>query len=159
MVFLFINKEFIHRLEMRVDTTNEVWIKNTAVILVEIEKFKNIEYNEVDDKYYKLFLTNELDKLRGDDELMNKVADTIQKVNFRPDYRENLRLLDNERRLRNAEREAALEEGLEKGLEKGKIEVAKNLKSMGLSVEQIEKATGLSKEEIESLSNNLKCSL
>ena len=148
---LFNTEEFIHRLEMRVDTTNEVWIKNTAVILVEIEKFKNIEYNEVDDKYYKLFLTNELDKLRGDDELMNKVADTIQKVNFRPDYRENLRLLDNEKRLRNAEREAALEEGMEKGLEKGKTEVAKKMKEKGISIEDIMDITGLSKEEIESL--------
>ena len=111
--------------------------------MCEIEKFKNIDYNEVDDKHYKLFITNELDKLRGDDELMNKVADTIQKVNFRPDYRENLRLLDNEKRLRNAEREAALKEG--------KIEVAINAKKMGLSVEQIIALTGLSKEEIESL--------
>ena len=46
-------------------------------------------------------------------------------------------------------------EGLEKGLEKGrseeKLEIAKNLKSMGLSLEAIKQATGLSTEEIEKL--------
>ena len=46
-------------------------------------------------------------------------------------------------------------EGLEMGLEKGRSEeksqIAKNLKSMGLSLEAIKQATGLSTEEIEKL--------
>ena len=56
-----------------------------------------------------------------------------------------------------------LEEGMTKGLEEGrkegreegqkeeKIEIAKNLKEMNFSIEDIQKATGLSKEEIEKL--------
>ncbi len=43
------------------------------------------------------------------------------------------------------------ERGLKIGEEKRNIEIAKNLQSMGLTVEQIIKATGLSQEEIENL--------
>ena len=43
---------------------------------------------------------------------------------------------------------------LEKGIEKGKIEIAKNLLKMGISIEQISEATGLTKEEIEKYKKN-----
>ena len=42
-------------------------------------------------------------------------------------------------------------EGLEEGVQKKALEVAKNLKSMGLSIQDIQQVTGLSKDEIESL--------
>ena len=42
-------------------------------------------------------------------------------------------------------------EGLEEGVQKKALEVAKNLKSMGLSIRDIQRVTGLSKDEIESL--------
>ena len=41
-------------------------------------------------------------------------------------------------------------EGLEEGVQKKALEVAKNLKSMGLSIQDIQRVTGLSKDEIES---------
>ena len=49
--------------------------------------------------------------------------------------------------------EKGREEGLEKGREEEKIEIAKNLISLGLDVEIIKKSTGLSKAEIEKLKN------
>ncbi|CAO5681537.1 MAG: hypothetical protein HEEMFOPI_01524 [Holosporales bacterium] len=42
-------------------------------------------------------------------------------------------------------------EGLAEGKLEGKLETAKNLKSMGLSLDQIEKATGLSLEDLKTL--------
>ncbi|CAO5681979.1 MAG: hypothetical protein HEEMFOPI_01548 [Holosporales bacterium] len=42
-------------------------------------------------------------------------------------------------------------EGLAEGKLKGKLETAKNLKSMGLSLDQIEKATGLPLEDLKTL--------
>ena len=48
-------------------------------------------------------------------------------------------------------RSEGLEMGLEKGRSEEKLEIAKNLKSMGLSLEAIKQATGLSTEEIEKL--------
>lgn len=67
-------------------------------------------------------------------------------------YRDNAFLLE------GAE-EVGLQKGMKKGLEKGRAEgraeglkeTARNLKSMGLGVSDIQKATGLSLEEIRSL--------
>ena len=42
-------------------------------------------------------------------------------------------------------------EGIEEGMAQGKSEVARNLKAMGLSTDDIIKATGLTGQEIESL--------
>lgn len=51
--------------------------------------------------------------------------------------------------------EEGLEEGLQKGrvegLEEGRIEIARNLKTMGLDIAAIQKATGLSPEDIQKL--------
>lgn len=45
----------------------------------------------------------------------------------------------------------AVEQATEKGKAEGKLETAKNLRSMGLPVEQIVRATGLSLEEVQRL--------
>ena len=44
-----------------------------------------------------------------------------------------------------------IKEGEAKGVKKEKIDIAHNLKKMGLSIEMIIQATGLSTKEIESL--------
>ena len=44
-----------------------------------------------------------------------------------------------------------ISQGISQGAEQAKIETAKNLFSMSLSIEQIAKATGLSVEEIQAL--------
>jgi predicted transposase/invertase (TIGR01784 family) len=47
--------------------------------------------------------------------------------------------------------DTAFAEGEAKGKIEGKIEIAQKLKSMGLSINQIQEATGLSGEELENL--------
>ena len=44
-----------------------------------------------------------------------------------------------------------MEKGLAEGMEKGKVDVARNLKSMGLQIADITKATGLTEEQIAAL--------
>ena len=81
-----------------------------------------------------------------------------------PEARERLRidqLSDSERReyIREQERQMVENDvmrskyidGVAEGVEKGKVVVARNLKSMGLSVTDIVKATGLTEEEIAQL--------
>ena len=48
-------------------------------------------------------------------------------------------------------RAEGLQEGLQEGKKLNQIEVARNLKKMGLSTEMIVQGTGLSVEEIENL--------
>ena len=56
---------------------------------------------------------------------------------------------------RAEEREIAFAEGIEQGISQGayqtKLETARNLFRLGLSIENIAEATGLTKEEIESI--------
>ena len=67
---------------------------------------------------------------------------------------EKKKLMDEEEKLRTAI-EKGLEQGKQEGLEKGKheekIETARNLKHLGVSIEVITEATGLSKNVIEKL--------
>ena len=51
----------------------------------------------------------------------------------------------------NDERSEARREGLAEGSRQAKLETAKNLLDIGLSIENIAKTTGLSREEIEKL--------
>ena len=44
-----------------------------------------------------------------------------------------------------------IKKGMEKGIEKGKLEVARNLLSLGLDMDKIIKATGLTEEDIKKL--------
>ena len=48
-------------------------------------------------------------------------------------------------------REQGIIEGIEQGIEQGSLEIARNLKKMGLSITQIIEGTGLSPEVIEKL--------
>ena len=47
--------------------------------------------------------------------------------------------------------ERGMKKGMEKGIEKGKIETARNLKQLGVSIDVIVQATGLSEEEVQQL--------
>ena len=57
-----------------------------------------------------------------------------------------------ERGVINDARREGLSEGIEKGIKKGKIEIVRNAKELGLSIEQIEKLTNFSVEEINAIS-------
>ena len=50
--------------------------------------------------------------------------------------------------------EQGLSQGIEQGVKQNKIETAKKLFSMGLSVEQVSEGTGLSLEKVQELANN-----
>jgi predicted transposase/invertase (TIGR01784 family) len=82
------------------------------------------------------------------DDFTNKLSSIVAKIKSqevnRKEYQSmNLHDRDNFRR--------GLKEGINQGAEQAKIETAKNLFSMSLSIEQIAKATGLSIEEIQAL--------
>lgn len=82
---------------------------------------------------------------------VKKAANIVLKVNADDETRIKAEQNENALRIYNTNIDATLEKGIKQGKEEGKIEVAKSLLSMNLSIEQISKATGLSVEEIERL--------
>lgn len=83
-----------------------------------------------------------LNKKYGDDEKLSEEVSLMTKTLYDPVIEQ-----------KGIEKgiEKGIKKGIKKGIEKGKIEVAKNLIKMGLTIDQIIDGTGLKKEEIEKL--------
>jgi len=123
----------IHTFKLK-DEDGNVLNDSGSITVVEIEKFKNMNYNV--DIWDKLFMANEikeLDSLKGADDLMDKVIKTCHDIN---DDNEMWRLLDEDHARRNigAEREAIIEKAQKEGLEKGMAEGLE--KGMAKGIEQ-----------------------
>lgn len=174
---MFNDSKAIHEVELRDNINKEAFVDNAKIIVVEFEKFKDIEYNN--NRWYKLFKTNDLESLKGDDLIMNELADKIENLNNDKEFVLKIDARERAEREYNARMNAATEEGLKQGLQQGMeqglqqglkqglqqglqqgleqgakqkaLEVAKKLKSMGLSIDEISTATSLSKKEIESM--------
>ena len=93
----------------------------------------------------KVFDENEFDRLFEMAELCNFTSDEYY------NYQNSQKMIyDYENTIDFAKKQGRTE-GLAEGLEKGRVEIARNLLSIGLSVEQIVNATGLTEEQIRSL--------
>ena len=178
---MFEDKESIHEIELMDNIGKNSFVEEAKIIIVEFEKFKDIEYNN--NRWYKLFKTNDLESLKGDDLIMNELADKIENLNNDTEFIRRIDYRERAEREYNARMNAATEQGLKQGMEQGlkqgmeqglkqglkqglqqgleqgleqgakqkALEVAKKLKSMGLSIDEISTATSLSKKEIESM--------
>ncbi len=90
---------------------------------------------------------------------MNQALDAYDTITVSPEFREIERLREKARHdeaqaLYHAEQKGikrGIERGIEKGRQEEKLEMARKLKSMGLSLNQISQASGLSDSEIENL--------
>ena len=93
----------------------------------------------------KVFDEKEFDRLFEMAELCNFTSDEYY------DYQNSQKMIyDYENTIDFAKKQGEAK-GLAEGLEKGRVEIARNLLSIGLSVEQIVNATGLTEEQIRSL--------
>ena len=131
---LFNDNLAIHTVANMVKETKEEFAEEIGCItIVELVKFDKTEYNK--DVWKQIFFTNDLSLIKGDDEVMDKVKDTIEYMNDDEMLREILIALDRKERNENAERTAVKEkaeaEGLAKGLAQGLAEGKKQ------SVEEI----------------------
>ena len=112
-------------------------------------------------------MENDLVTLLGDDVVLKKAFDESTKFSMsEKEWNSYEAALKHERdaraiedyKVKQAEEkglERGLAEGIEKGIEKGEkakaIEIARNLKSMNLTVEQIKAATHLTEDEINAI--------
>ena len=149
--------------------TNKVFYHKLDFIYVEIAKFKKTE-DELETLYDKwLYVLKNLSKLDNRpkalvDKVFDRLFEEAEIARFTPtelrEYEESLKAYrDIKNSLDTAKREGVAE-GVEIGREEGRaegraegeqskaIDIAKNLKSMGLSIANIIKATGLSEDDI-----------
>lgn len=147
MIFYGMDICEIHLIELRKLDKNKVpedsaeeWIKFFADTVSCIVNEGNIKTEEIKETLY------DLDKLNLIDEERAYYEESLKRISD-----QNTLLSQAEKRGENKGREEGRKEGREEGVKQRNIEIAKNLKSQGLSNEQISGATGLTKEEIEKL--------
>ncbi len=157
--------EVVHTVELK-DQNNEVFYKKLTFIYLEMPNFdKPLEQLETRLDKWLYFLKNLVD-LQQIPELFKEEAflsafETAKYANLEPSERDSYEyslksLRDNYSAFKSA-REEGLLEGEAKGREAGilegelkaKLEVARNSKATGLTLEQIQAITGLSTEELE----------
>jgi predicted transposase/invertase (TIGR01784 family) len=68
-----------------------------------------------------------------------------------PRFEEEMKLKNEKDKIREEAIQLGMERGMKKGKEERSLEIAKELKKSGVSLELIAKSTGLSKEEIEKI--------
>ena len=98
----------------------------------------------------------ELENMPKDD-IVDKYITNVTIVNDNPEFQKYMSEEEDKKKIQNSllseARENGINDGISKGENKKSIEIAKNLLSMNMSLENISKATGLSIEEINKLKN------
>ena len=88
----------------------------------------------------------------SDDEFIQRLERRIKEVKANEELRREYMLVNTiERDARNDGWKAGIAQGLAEGSRQKALETARNLRTMGLSIENISKATGLTVQEVEQL--------
>ena len=87
------------------------------------------------------------------DKIVDKYITNVTIVNDDPEFQKYMSEEEDKKKIQNSLLSEAKEEGISKGENKKSMEIAKNLLSMNMPLEDISKATGLTVEEINKLKN------
>mgnify|MGYP002529159018 FL=1 len=91
------------------------------------------------------------------DDIADMYITNVTIVNDNPEFQKYMSEEEDKKKIQNSllseARENGINDGISKGVSKEKVNIAKNLLSMNMSLEDISKATGLSVEEINKLKN------
>jgi predicted transposase/invertase (TIGR01784 family) len=147
--------ELLHLIELK-NQRCEVFYDKLKFIYIELPKFKKTQ-EELEDHFEKwLYVFRHLSELQDrpqqlQDRIFQKLFDTAEIAKFtaeeRVAYEESLKYY---RDIKNVV-DTSREEGKEEGIEERTLEIARELKNNGISIDVIIKSTGLSKEDIEKL--------
>ena len=147
--------------EVTFKNDNNIAVSKHKIILIDLTKKDKCDKVELS-KWIRLITSTDVLSFKGEDKIMDKVIEKVLDMNA--DDFVQARLMSREKYIRDhmsnevwkkKQLEEASKQGLKQGLEQGikqsKLEIAKNMKDMGLDVEVISKATSLSVEEINKL--------
>ena len=155
-------KEKDLRIYKLMDEEMKEYISNLLIYEFNMDYYEKVWYSKDKEKIeeYKYLIMQDLDiedlkKLSKNDRMVKKYMTELERVNKNPKFREYMSAEEDNRKIENTIKHCARMEGLEEGIKEGKkeksIEVAKNLKAMGIDNYKIAKATDLKIEDIEKL--------
>lgn len=139
---------------LRGENSGKNYIDNFIVIVYNVDKAMKLwKQGNKEYSFIAMLEANEEElKLIGkEDKIMEKIKDEIIRLNKNEHFTKWMSEEEDARKVRNTLIAEAEEYGISKGVSEEKINIAKNLLNMNLSVEDITKATGLSLEEIKKL--------
>ena len=141
----------------------ELYVKNFIIYEINMDYYDKIWYskNEEEIKKNQYMIMLDLDKKELEnmpkDKIVDKYITNVTIVNDNPEFQKYMSEEEDKKKIQNSllseARENGINDGISKGVSKEKVNIAKNLLSMNMSLEDISKATGLSVEEINKLKN------
>ena len=133
------------------------YVKNFIIYEINMDYFDKLWYSKNEEEIKKnmyLIMLNldkkELEAMPKDkrDKIVDKYITNVTIVNDNPEFQKYMSEEEDKRKIQNSLISEAKNEGISQGISEEKNNVAKNLLSMNMPIEDISKATGLSIEEI-----------
>ena len=153
----------------------ELYVKNFIIYEINMDYYDKIWYSKNEDEIkknqYMIMLDLDKKELKNmpKDKIVDKYITNVTIVNDDPEFQKYMSEEEDKKKIQNSLLSEAKEEGISQGIEQGytsgindgiskgenkkSIEIAKNLLSMNMPLEDISKATVLSIEEINKISN------
>ena len=146
----------------------ELYVKNFIIYEINMDYYDKIWYSkneeEIKKNQYMIMLDLDKKELKNmpKDKIVDKYITNVTIVNNDPEFQKYMSEEEDKKKIQNSLLSEAKEtgytsginDGISKGENKKSIEIAKNLLSMNMPLEDISKATGLSIEEIKKISND-----
>ena len=147
----------------------ELYVKNFIIYEINMDYYDKIWYSkneeEIKKNQYMIMLDLDKKELKNmpKDKIVDKYITNVTIVNDDPEFQKYMSEEEDKRKIQNSLLSEAKEEGISQGYTSGindgiskgvsqeKINIAKNLLSMNMPIEDISKATGLSINEIKGL--------
>ena len=89
------------------------------------------------------------------DKIVDKYITNVTIVNDDPEFQKYMSDEEDKKKIQNSLLSEAKEEGIYQGANQKSMEIAKNLLSMNMPIEDISKATGLTIKELKELKENI----
>ena len=146
---------------MIMSENGKLFVKNFIIYEINMDYYNKLWYSKNEDEIKKnLYLIMlDLDKKELEnmpkDKIVDKYITNVTIVNDNPEFQKYMSEEEDKKKIQNSLISEAKNEGISQGISEEKNNVAKNLLSMNMPIEDISKATGLSLEEIKNISKNL----
>ena len=153
------------------DEENKEYIRNLTIYEINMEKYKELLYNEdeegIEKNKYLIMLDMDLEELKKlkKDKVVLDYMEKIERLNQNPMFINWITKEKDEEMIKNTQLRRAKEDGISQGISQGitqgihqgmdagKKEVAKSMLEDGMDVEKVSKLTGLSIDMILQIKN------